>query len=254
MSQTLVSVDFEETATLVSLDFEATGLRPDKSHIIQIGALCVIDGKSYEFEELCNPTVEVSDRICEITGLKHAEIRCARGVRDVLIRFMAFLRGLPTRNIVLIAYNGFRYDFPLLYSNCRKYGVQYEEFVTSCNIQSVGDPYLWVKRSLKTEHTIRNRYGRPSYKLGDVYECMFSRRFECAHTALADAKALLLIVTSPEHVLHPFETHAPLYIRPPLSIGCPVLVKSAARKQIDINIPRNPSSILQFLRDGVRPE
>lgn len=240
-------------SALVYVDFEATGLRPSQAHIIQVGAVCEIGERRYTFEELSCPTVHVSDRICEITGLKRLDINRARGVREVLETFVAFLTSLPASSIILVAYNGQRYDFPLFYWNCVKYGLKYEDIVQKCNIIYLGDPLLWLRTTLKTERMVRTRSGRPSYKLGDVYECMYQRRFEDAHTALADATALLEITSDPQHVREGFMICPSAYLIPALSLveGFTTQLQSKEKKSRTVSkvtMMREPSEVLRFLR------
>jgi DNA polymerase III epsilon subunit-like protein len=236
---------------VVSLDFEATGLRTQNAHIIQIGACCDIDGKRFEFEELCCPTVPVSDKICSITGLAREDINKARSVREVIEAFVVFLQSLPAMNITLVAYNGHRYDFPLFYWNCSKYGLNYMNIIRRCNIVYLGDPLLWLKTSLKTEHMVRSRSGRPSYKLGDVYECMYHRRFQDAHTALADAAAVLDIINDPQHVKESFIVTPSEYIQEAARVteGLTTKLKTKSKKSVrEPSMMCTPSKIVTFLR------
>ena len=54
--------------TYVALDIEATGISPNKSRIIEIGAIKVIEGIAVErFSSLINPCVPLSEEISELT-------------------------------------------------------------------------------------------------------------------------------------------------------------------------------------------
>ena len=184
----------------VYVDFEATGRVPQLEHIIQIGATSRVGEKTYEFEELARPKKHVSDEICTITGLNRGDIEMASPVDAVLERFFQFLSGIPAESLTLVAYNGFAYDFPLLYHNCIKYGLSYSTMVTRCRILQHQDPLIWLRKQAKHACMLRTRSGRASFKLGDVYEAMFSERFDDAHTALADARAMARVCEEPEHV------------------------------------------------------
>jgi hypothetical protein len=65
------------------------------------------------------------------------------------------------------------------------------------NVEFFNDPLRWAKDHLDAETLERNKYGRRSYKLGDVYRSTFGEDFECAHTALADARAMLRLMADP---------------------------------------------------------
>lgn len=202
----------------VYVDFESTGLRVAQDDIIQVGATYTVDGTRVSFDELACPTVPLTDQICELTRLNRADVMAAAPLRDVLRAFSVFLLKVPgSARIGLVAYNGFKFDFPLLYHNCRRHRVSHPQSNSHGRVLAYYDPLLWIRGiapsdgppipgALPKSLLPRGRGGvRPSYKLSDVYRTMFGTDFKNSHTALADAMAMARICEDPVDTTTPFE-------------------------------------------------
>ena len=82
--------------TFIALDIEATGISPNKSRIIEIGAIKVKDGKKVDtFSSLVNPCIPISDEITELTGITEEMVRKAPHTREVLKQLLEFLEDYP---------------------------------------------------------------------------------------------------------------------------------------------------------------
>lgn len=80
--------------TYVALDIEATGISPNKSRIIEIGAIKVIEGIAVErFSSLINPCVPLSEEISELTGITFDMVSNAPKASEVLEEFLEFSKG-----------------------------------------------------------------------------------------------------------------------------------------------------------------
>ena len=80
--------------TYVAVDIEATGISPNKSRIIEIGAIKVIDGVAIEkFNTLMNPCVPLTDEITNLTGITFDMVNSAPKAREVLEEFLEFIKG-----------------------------------------------------------------------------------------------------------------------------------------------------------------
>ena len=77
--------------TYVALDVEATGISPNKSRIIEIGAIKVKDGVEVErFHSLINPLVPLSEDIEKLTGITNDMVKKVPKAREVLKEFLYF--------------------------------------------------------------------------------------------------------------------------------------------------------------------
>jgi DNA polymerase-3 subunit alpha (Gram-positive type) len=78
--------------TYVALDIEATGISPNKSRIIEIGAIKVREGVVIDyFSSLINPCLPLSEEITQLTGITKAMVESAPNAREVLARFLDFI-------------------------------------------------------------------------------------------------------------------------------------------------------------------
>lgn len=93
---------------LVVFDFETTGLDSNQDQIIEIGAIRYRNWKEVgRFESLVKPSVLISRRITEITGLTNKDLESAPSIIDVLPKFLDFFE-----SSLLLAHNA---DFDLAF-------------------------------------------------------------------------------------------------------------------------------------------
>ena len=82
--------------TFIALDIEATGISPNKSRIIEIGAIKVINGEKVDtFSSLINPCIPISEEITELTGITEEMVRKAPYAKEVLNQFLEFTEDYP---------------------------------------------------------------------------------------------------------------------------------------------------------------
>lgn len=85
----------------VVFDLETTGLEPETSKIIEIGALKYRNNELVEeFSVLINPECKIPSIITEITGIKDEDVVNKKTIKEVLPEFILFIEDLP-----LIAHN-----------------------------------------------------------------------------------------------------------------------------------------------------
>jgi len=78
----------------VVVDIETTGLSPDKSEIIEISAIKVINGSEEEtFSRLIKPKGRVSSFITSLTGITNSMLENAFDLENVLTEFKNFSDG-----------------------------------------------------------------------------------------------------------------------------------------------------------------
>ena len=97
-------------------DIETTGLKPESSDIIEIGAVRLHEGKVVDrFHSFIDDGVVIPKNITELTGITHAMLEGAPGTRETLERFCAFAEGscLVAHNaafdVGFITYHGARF-------------------------------------------------------------------------------------------------------------------------------------------------
>ncbi|MCI8393926.1 MAG: 3'-5' exonuclease [Bacilli bacterium] len=80
----------------IVFDTETTGLHDQVDHIIEIGALKVIQNEIVEeFDMLINPGTPIPEIITKITGITTEMISHEKKIEDVLPEFLTFIEDLP---------------------------------------------------------------------------------------------------------------------------------------------------------------
>jgi DNA polymerase III alpha subunit (gram-positive type) len=92
----------------------------------------------------------------------------------------------PTkRSVILLAHNGYQFDFRLLTNEMKRHSLDHTDLYQSLNIHRVCDTLVHLRKGMKKpQHELR------SFRLGNMYQQVKGCKLECAHTALADAKAV----------------------------------------------------------------
>lgn len=88
-------------APCVVFDIETTGFDSAINHIIEIGAVKVVEGKIVDrYSTFINPGVRIPARITELTSITDEDVKDARGIEEILPEFLEFCEGS-----VLVAHN-----------------------------------------------------------------------------------------------------------------------------------------------------
>jgi len=151
---------------LVALDLETTGLSIERDHIIEIGAVRLVDGVIVdEYGTLINPEVAIPQETTYITGIEQADLRNAPTLRSIMPDLETFVGSAP-----VIAHNvafdlGFMRRFGLLANN---------RPVDTVDLASILLPR------------------QPRYSLGTLTK-LLDIQLEHAHRALDDARATALL-------------------------------------------------------------
>ena len=104
----------------VVFDIETTGFSPDVNHIIEIGAVKVVDGKIVDrFSSFVNPQVPIPYRIEELTHINDSMVMDAPLIDKVLPEFLAFCEGC-----VLVAHNA-DFDVSFIKRKASNLGIKY---------------------------------------------------------------------------------------------------------------------------------
>ncbi len=91
----------EITSPCVVFDIETTGFDSSINHIIEIGAVKVMEGKVVDrYSTFINPGVRIPARITELTSITDEDVKDARTIEEILPEFLEFCEGC-----VLVAHN-----------------------------------------------------------------------------------------------------------------------------------------------------
>lgn len=168
-----------EPPVVVYWDLETTGLSVYEEQIIQLGA---VDASGRTFVRCVRSTAPVSAFITGLTGVTQAAVTAAEPWPAVAAAFEAWLATLGAGPVTLVAFNGERFDVPLLLEECRRHGLALDAPVWSG--ARFFDPDRWRRTGL---------YRGPGATggLGEAYKaCFAGETFANAHDALGDALAL----------------------------------------------------------------
>ncbi len=104
----------------VVFDIETTGLKPENSDIIEIGAVKIKDGVIRDtFESFINDGVIIPKNITELTGIDNSMIKGAPSCKEVLSSFKSFVG-----DSVLVAHNA-SFDTSFIRFHGEKYGISF---------------------------------------------------------------------------------------------------------------------------------
>ncbi len=189
---------------LIGLDLEATDKKVMEAEITQIGLCFYLVGPGTLITELegFQSFVHCKKKICEeasiVTGICDKDLigaPCFNEVMDIATNhFVTVCEPYPTIDRTLVAFNGKKFDVPLLVYELYRNGKDPIAFLKNWKINKFFDPFHACKNVLDTTLLQKNARGQPSYKLECVYEALFKKPLENAHSALADANAMIHLV------------------------------------------------------------
>lgn len=186
----------------IYLDFEATGLSTKNDHIIQIGSLATRqreqDDEPHQvgsFDCLVNTGRTICKRASEITGITNEMLVGQPSKKQAIGKWLRWITNIRHENedVVFVAYNGLRYDFPLLCCEIERCGLDTRSSLSACGVVSFLDPLPWARENVDSGLLLRKKSGHSSYCLGDVHQALVGEKFENAHNALADTMALFRV-------------------------------------------------------------
>jgi DNA polymerase III alpha subunit (gram-positive type) len=183
----------------VYFDLEATGLNRWQDHITQIGATANLHDstgkrKLHNFSTYVHTEREISKGASKVTGITNETIKDAPPTQKAIQMFLDWVYSISEgRRVVLCAYNGLSYDFPMLCSEMSRCNMNLSKSFRSCGVEYFIDPLKWARHNIDRTLLQRNNKGSCSFCLGDVYASLMGAKFKNAHDALADTKALCSI-------------------------------------------------------------
>ena len=135
----------------------------------------------------------------EITGLDTEKLRLmykeGSAVRrtEGLAKFLSDIRSLD-EPVVMVAWNGHRFDVPLMLAELRREYKDVRRALLDSNIIGFYDAKMYAKDNLKNtmgeDKMLLTAKGVPDYSLGPLYHAIFGEPFDNAHEAMADTSAM----------------------------------------------------------------
>ena len=153
--------------TYVVFDLETTGLKPENTSIIEIGAVKLCNGQVVErFGTFVDPGGPIPPNIIQLTGIDNSMVQGAPAAREALADFRAFCE----EGCILAAHNA-AFDVGFVRSHGARYGIAFSE------------PY--VDTLMLARYLLR---GSKNHKLNTVCEEL-GISLENHHRAVDDAEA-----------------------------------------------------------------
>lgn len=157
--------DEVRNSTFVVFDVETTGIELAKNHIIEIGAIKIVNGQITEkFQTLCNPNVKLTQEIINLTGITDEMLKGCRSPQEIIGDFWLFCK-----DCTLIAYNA-NFDYHFIQKTANLVGLKFENELRDCLVDARKKVYL------------------PNYKLKTLVSYL-GIKLDNAHRALFDAMA-----------------------------------------------------------------
>jgi DNA polymerase III alpha subunit (gram-positive type) len=194
---------------VISFDVESTGLSTYGDQIVEFGAVFNLwdaeTGVSTvlpQFVEHAKPThATMSKKAEEITGISMVSLKDKQPIQKVLNNFMLHVDTVCVDSEIprlLLSYNGFGYDIPMLVAEIERYGDSAIVYFRKLRIQNAIDVLLFGRSCIDTSILSRKANGSCSYRLGDVYASVCKCPLTGAHGAISDSQAVLDILKDSE--------------------------------------------------------
>ena len=172
-----VAVEFSR---VIAFDIETTGLSR-RSRVVQFGTTDC-DTEALSFQKLVNPGVPIPQAAIDVHGITNEAVSTSTNFAAVWGSFLDVFQIRDSNTpVVLLSYNGFAFDFPILFFEMLRAGIALPETVFYADMKT---------------HVQKHCFGRiPKGKGNQTLAAVFNRvtngqAFADAHSALGDAKAI----------------------------------------------------------------
>lgn len=161
---------------VIVFDLEATGPEPSKAKIIQFAFKVISDDSTHCFNHLVNPGIPIPKEVQELTGITDEMVKD----KPLFSHFADKIANIVYMTEIdwIVAYNGTRFDVPLLYDELAACGINW-----NVDLRRVIDPGAIFKR--KEERT-----------LSAAVKFFLNKEIEGAHTAMGDVEATIAVLNA----------------------------------------------------------
>lgn len=205
---------------LISVDIECTGLSKFSDTTVELGAdlLLVEECKegglklvkvlpTFQMYSCGRENIKMHPEAAKVTKLDQCFLDQQPGICSMFESFIEHVdtscREYAESERLLIAYNGNRFDIPILVADAEAcYPGGAIAAFRKLRIGRVVDILHLAKDCLDPTKLKRNKRGACSYKLGDVYQALMKKPLVGAHGAVADAEAVSQLVMKCQELNH----------------------------------------------------
>lgn len=194
-----VSEEKEREKKYIFFDTEATGLSVYEDQITEIAFKC----GNLIFHHLIQVEKTVSEKARKITKITNEKLKNSKKACEIFELLTKWFEKMAltftNHEFVLVAYNGFSYDIPLLFNEFKRNGLNLQIEFEKYRITYLLDPLIWFRNFAPKNMLLGKNDGTRSLKQEDVYRVLFQEFLEGAHSALDDTKALEKICKKTSH-------------------------------------------------------
>lgn len=153
--------------TFVVIDLETTGLKPENSQIIEIGAIRVVNGDVLDNMECFVHAAEIPEYIEKMTGITSDMLKNGLDEKEAMQKLKEFIGHFP-----VVAHN-VKFDLDFIRTACERSGIEWNDPVNFDTVKIAREKIP----------------GMQSYKLENLLE-HFQLSHEHLHRALNDSRAV----------------------------------------------------------------
>jgi DNA polymerase III epsilon subunit-like protein len=261
----------EKKCAIIGLDFETTGLTISADttkgdQIVEIGAnilfFTIVEQKLKQVSQLkgfrhyVTWTKEMDEKAQLVTGIDKSALEHALPFATVIALFSEWLNSnIPAdMDRHLVAYNGKKFDVPMLVTELLRHKISVEEYAQQLHITYFCDPLYIAKKNIDTTLLPKRKFGEASYSMGDVYKALLQKDLENAHSALADVDGMLEMLQHPT-LLEPFlisieqkkANDQDIFVLTDLMASLSKSFQTPLKKGQKVTLPQNCVSILDMM-------
>ena len=192
-------------ALLVCYDLETTGLSVDRARVLQLAACAWYEGEEHSFVTFIDPKVHVAPQSVRIHGITAEKLTGAPDFTEAWAKFSDFVRGLGAPSLVkLVGHNSHNFDDRILAAELERHDLCIDSIAGRV---LRGDTYITARKLLRCPFASHppSSNEKASASLGKLYENHLGVPLANAHDALADCRAVRLLLESWKALRHNLE-------------------------------------------------
>lgn len=202
-------------STYIFLDLETTGLRKpveitelsmiavERNHIIESSKTKTIPRLLDKYTTCVRPSKEIEPFASSVTCLSNEDLEKRKGFDIELGRIVKSFITRQPQPVCLVAHNGDNFDFKILVSELKAFGISLPESVqASDSLKAFRKQHKEAKDDPNHGVAEGGKGKRFSCSLSNLFSTFVGGEFENAHSAEGDALALLRLVVHKPDILN----------------------------------------------------